>query len=144
MAHRTRRKTARVPVQVDDTHQKEAIYEHIADSIQQKVGGRKVGREFAKNFFESQIEMVFSYAIHGGLFRFPRGLGTLTLKMLAPTTKVLPNGERVEIHGERPILKYHEGLSVRAALGKPDKYPGRVKPVRETLLEPPPVPADLK
>lgn len=130
------KKPAPVPVFIDDMRAKEEIYDRIEQMIQDKVGGRKVGREFAKNLFEMQIDMVFSFAIHTGLFRFPKGLGTLHLKQLAPTNKKLPTGETKTFGGNRPILRYHEGLSVRAALGKPDKYPGRKRPVRDSLTLP--------
>jgi hypothetical protein len=122
---------------IDDMRTKGKIYDRIESMIQQKCGGRRVGRDFAKSLFEAQIDLIFGFAIHTGLFRFPKGLGTLHLKQLAPTNKKLPNGEFRSYGGNRPILRYHEGLSIRAALGKPDKYPSRKRPIRKSLIEPP-------
>lgn len=121
---------------IDDARVKEAIYLHIGELIKKHVGGRRPGRDFSKELFESTMEIIFACAIHGGIFRLPKGLGTLSVQYLGATRRKLPTGEHLELPASRPIMRYREGLAVRAALGKNDKYPGRQKPISEILRNP--------
>lgn len=127
------KRTLKTPALNADRQIKEDIYVAIAKRIQERTGGLRPGREFTKALFEMVMDMMFQYAMHAGAFRFPKGLGMLYLKTLQPTRRRLPSGQMMDVLEARNILRYKEGLSVRAALGKPDRYPQRRKPVRESL-----------
>lgn len=110
------------------------IYDLIDKMIQRKAGGRRVGRAHAKAIFEAVVEMMFTHALKTGQFRFPKGFGSLFLRTLSPTRKKLPNGEWINLPGDRAILRYNEGLTVREMLGKKVKEPHRRKTARKSAL----------
>ena len=96
-------------------------------------------KKTAEQLWDNLMEAAFAQTIADGQFRLPRGLGALYIKLLKPTRRKLPNGEWIERDDLQPMVRYREGLSVRLALGKGERYANRVnekKPLRtaEELL----------
>jgi hypothetical protein len=109
---------------LSDTEYKELMYDQLAILIQNKTGGRKLGRPVARELFEAIIEMIFKQAVGGGYFRFPLGYGALKVREFkgADKPKVMPTRDDLPVApiaqpGDRLHLRYTEGTSVRQALG---------------------------
>ncbi len=101
-----------------------ADHTELIGLVQARTGLTKLESE---RLLEDVFEAAMSHAVAHAQFQLPRGLGTIYTKMLQPTRRKLPNGEWVERTELQPALRYREGLSIRLALGKGDRYADRVR-----------------
>lgn len=115
-------KPPRQPARDEST--KEQIYEVIQKKALDK--GTRISRVAAKEIFDSVIDVMFAGMLKDkdeGYFRFPLGYGILRVKRFkARPAKAMPTRENLPV---APIAKpetrlhvrYHEGATVRKALG---------------------------